>query len=142
MDQVIIIGASGHARVCLEILEAQGRKVIGFYDDDPNLVGTIIHGYPILGSISELKLTLRDWNQDLFIAIGNNNDRFGIVKLLEKDCLKKSINVIHPSVIISERTIFGIGNFIAPGVIINTGTILEDYVIINTGATVDHDNIY
>ena len=42
MDKVMIVGASGHARVCLEILEAQGRKVIGFYDDDPCLVGTML----------------------------------------------------------------------------------------------------
>ena len=71
----MIIGASGHARVCLEILEAQGREVIGFYDDDPNLVGTTLHGYPILGKISQLIPALGNKNHDFIVAIGNNDDR-------------------------------------------------------------------
>ena len=140
MRQVMIIGASGHARVCLEILEANGREVIGFFDDDPNLVGTTLHGYPILGKISQLLSALEDENHEFIVAIGNNDDRENIVGLIKDSCPRKSINVIHPSGIISERTKIGVGNFIAPGVIINTGTSLGDYVIINTGATIDHDN--
>jgi sugar O-acyltransferase (sialic acid O-acetyltransferase NeuD family) len=140
MSQVTIIGASGHARVCLEILEATGREVIGFYDDDLNLVGTTLHGYPILGKISQLLSALEDKNHEIIVAIGNNDDRRNIVGFLKNSRSRISINAIHPSVIISERTKIGVGNFIAAGVIINTGTSLGDYTIINTGATIDHDN--
>jgi sugar O-acyltransferase (sialic acid O-acetyltransferase NeuD family) len=140
MDQVVIIGASGHARVCLEILEAHGLEVIGFYDDDPNLVGTTLHGYPILGKISQLVSAWDEENRDFFVAIGNNDDRKNIVGLLINNFQKNPINAIHPSTVISKRTKIGSGNFIAAGVIINTGSILEDNVIINTAATIDHDN--
>jgi sugar O-acyltransferase (sialic acid O-acetyltransferase NeuD family) len=140
MSQIMIIGASGHAQVCLEILEAQGREIIGFYDDDPSLVGTTWHGYPILGKISQLLPVLEDKNHDFIVAIGNNDDRKHIVGLLKKICQRDPINAIHPSSIISERTKIGVGNFIAAGVIINTGTSLGNYVIVNTGATLDHDN--
>jgi sugar O-acyltransferase (sialic acid O-acetyltransferase NeuD family) len=140
MSQVIIIGASGHAQVCLEILEAQGLEVIGFYDDDPKLAGTTLHGYPILGKISQSMPELNDNNREYIVAIGNNEDRRNIVASLKIICNKDPINAIHPSAIISERTKIGVGNFIAAGVIINTGTLLGDYVIVNTGATLDHDN--
>jgi sugar O-acyltransferase (sialic acid O-acetyltransferase NeuD family) len=143
MRKVTIIGASGHARVCLEILKAQDRQVTGFYDDDIALVGTTLHGYEILGNISQLLQVLKDNDDDddYFIAIGNNDHRQNIAQLLNKYCKRDVINAIHPSAIISERAKIGVGNFIAAGAIINTGTILGDYIIINTGATIDHDNI-
>jgi sugar O-acyltransferase (sialic acid O-acetyltransferase NeuD family) len=140
MRPVCIIGASGHARVCLEILEAQGKKVIGFFDDDPQLAGKILDGYPVVGNISKSIHLIKSKDIDYFIAIGNNSDRLNIVKLIKENCRREPINAIDPSAIISERTKTGVGNFIAPGVIINTGTILEDFIIINTGATLDHDN--
>ena len=52
--EIIIIGASGHARVCLDILLAVGKKVIGFADDDPSLNGIFLNGYPILGEVREV----------------------------------------------------------------------------------------
>ena len=140
MNKVMIIGASGHARVCLEILEAQGRVVMGFYDDDVSLVGTTLHGYQILGNILDIIPALANDNNEFIVAIGNNFDRKNIVNLLKNNCHRNPINAIHPSAIISERTHIGVGNFIAAGVIINTGTTLGDYIIVNTGATIDHDN--
>mgnify|MGYP005845312065 FL=1 len=141
MNNVVILGASGHARVCLEILEAQGHRVIGFYDDDPQLTGLSLHGYPILGKIDDLLQELLTMEHDIIIAIGNNDDRKNIVNLLINKLNRDFINAIHPSAIISKRVKIGAGNFIAAGVIINTGTIIGNYVIINTGATIDHDNI-
>lgn len=140
MDHVIIIGASGHARVCLEILEAQARKVVAFYDDDPKLAGTHLHGYPILGNIGNLISEGNKDDHEFFVAIGSNNSRKTIVNNLKKNINIRQTNAIHPSSIISMRTSMGVGNFIAAGVIINTGTVLKDNVIINTGATIDHDN--
>ncbi len=141
MKPVIIVGASGHTRVSLEILETQGYSILGFCDDDPQLAGTSLHGYPVLGKIPQLVEILTNSNYDYFVAIGNNQDRETVIQYLKKKTINNPINAIHPSAIISERVSIGIGNFIAPGVIINTGTVLEDYVIINTGATIDHDNI-
>ncbi|AEB08134.1 acetyltransferase [Desulfobacca acetoxidans] len=141
MSKVLIIGASGHARVCLEILEAAGRDVLGFFDDDPNLQGVFLHGYPIFGRISDSAPILADKSLEYFVAIGNNHDRKKIASMVQQHCNHGPINAIHPLTVISPRIQMGMGNFIAPGVIINTGTLLGDYVILNTGATIDHDNI-
>lgn len=140
MNQVIIIGASGHARVCLEILEAEGQEVIGFFDDDPSLVGENLHGYPVIGKISQLMPALKEKKYKYIVAIGNNDVRKNIANMLEKHSDISLINAIHPTATISSRIKIGVGNFIAAGAIINTGTFLGDYIIINTGATLDHDN--
>jgi sugar O-acyltransferase (sialic acid O-acetyltransferase NeuD family) len=139
--RTIIIGASGHARVCLDILVAQKKDIIGFWDDDTELIGCSLHDYQVVGNIKSLIPFLLESELDYIIAIGDNCDRRKIALLLQTYLKRQPINIIHPSTIISPRTIMGYGNFIAPGVIINTDTKIGSYTIINTGATVDHDNV-
>lgn len=138
--KIIIIGASGHARVCLDILLANGKAIIGFCDDDPTLGGLSVNGYPILGKVGEVIHGGHKGKIDFFVAIGINKHRKKIIELLIKCNISPEINLIHPSAIISPRVSIGLGNFIAPGVIINTDTKIGNYTIINTGTTIDHDN--
>jgi sugar O-acyltransferase (sialic acid O-acetyltransferase NeuD family) len=138
---IIIVGASGHARVCLDILLALGKTVLGFCDDNPALRGSCLNDYPILGEVNEVICSSDKNNIHFFVAIGNNRHRHHLVNLLKKHDIFPTINIIHPSAVISPRVSLGMGNFIAPGVIINTDTIIKNYTIINTGVTIDHDNL-
>jgi UDP-perosamine 4-acetyltransferase len=137
----IIVGASGHARVCLDILSALGRTVLGFCDDNPALKGVFIDGYPVLGEINAAAARFRNREVDFFVAVGNNRHRHELVNSLKLHGISPAATIIHPSAIISPRVTLGSGNFIGPGVIINTGAIIKNYAIINTGATLDHDNL-
>lgn len=140
-DSIIIVGASEHARVCLDIILAQGQNIIGFCDDDPRLENLLIHGYRVLGKIDSIFWVLQEDKIDYIIGIGENEARKEIANLLSEKFTHRAVNVIHPSAIISPRVTMGYGNFIAPGVIINTDTQIGNYTIINTGATLDHDNV-
>jgi hypothetical protein len=120
MHGIIILGASGHARVCLDILLAQAKEVIGFADDNPELQSGSVHGFPILGKISEVVKEFDKDAVDYAVAIGNNEQRRKIAALLAEYHGRRGVNVIHPSVIISPRVAMGQGNFLAPRVIINT----------------------
>lgn len=139
--RTIIIGASGHARVCSDILTSQGREIVGFCDDDRSLMGSSVYNYQVLGGIKAIIPLLLENEMDYIIAIGDNADRKNIAIMVENFIKRRPVNAIHPSAIISPRAIMGFGNFIAPGVIINADTKLGSYTIINTGATLDHDNI-
>jgi sugar O-acyltransferase (sialic acid O-acetyltransferase NeuD family) len=141
MNDTIIIGASGHARVCLDVLLAQGYHIKGFYDDNPYLSNSSIHGYPVLGNIGTLLDAQETTAFDYFVAIGNNEHRQSIMTRLSERYGRVALNAIHPSAVISSRSRIGHGNFIAQGVIVNTDTVIGNGVIINTGATVDHDNL-
>jgi sugar O-acyltransferase (sialic acid O-acetyltransferase NeuD family) len=140
MNDVIIIGASGHARVSMDILEASGIKVVGFCDDNQKLNKTAVHGHAVLGDTTVAIDKVLELGLDYFVAIGNNEHRKRVGVMMQEKCNKAPINAIHPSVVISPNVTMGCGNFIAPGGIINTDTRLMDFTIINTGAILDHDN--
>ncbi|MEJ5330089.1 MAG: NeuD/PglB/VioB family sugar acetyltransferase [Desulfobaccales bacterium] len=145
-NRVAIIGASGHGKVCLDILQASGWPIIGYFDDNFKILGNKINGIPVLGTIEDVLKLISQKNIKIIIAIGNNYERCKIYEKLLKNINDKEIkglfvNAIHPSAIISSNVEMGCGNFIAPGAIINSSTKLGSCVIINTGATIDHDNI-
>jgi sugar O-acyltransferase (sialic acid O-acetyltransferase NeuD family) len=140
MNEIIILGASGHARVCMDILEAQGKTIVGFCDDNHELNSIVVHGHSVLGDTSVAISLIKEKGIDYFVAIGNNEHRKKVGEMMQKKCNKSPINAIHPSAVISPNVTMGCGNFIAPGAIINIDTKLMDFTIINTGATLDHDN--
>ncbi|MEM4721642.1 MAG: acetyltransferase [Candidatus Methanomethylicaceae archaeon] len=141
MYKVIIIGAGGHGQIVADILlqdynRGGTYKPIGFLDDDKNLIGKIILGLQVFGSISKLY----KFNHDgVVVAIGENDTRARIFQELKKN-KKQIVKAIHPSAVIASDVQLGEGVMICAGVIVNTGTIIGDNVILNTGCTVDHHN--
>ena len=41
-ENVIIIGASGHGKVIVDIVVKAGDRVVGFLDDDPSIEGNVL----------------------------------------------------------------------------------------------------
>ena len=144
MEKVVILGAriDGHAKVVLEIIEAEGKyEVVGFIDD--NLYGKdlSIRNFPVVGKTSELHVLKQQLGLfGAIVAIGNNPQRRRLgVKIQEAGL--QLINAIHPSVHMDSDVTFGQGNCFCQGVIIITGTRVGNSVNVHTGATIDHDNI-
>jgi sugar O-acyltransferase (sialic acid O-acetyltransferase NeuD family) len=138
---IIIVGAGGHAAVAAEILcrgesNQSSFDLVGFVDDNPDLIGKEIMGSPVLGASDALEKIPHD---AIFIAIGRNSLR---AKLFQEYLaqMQQMINLIHPSAVIASDVSLGMGVMIGPGVIINPGTIIGDDVILNTGSSVDHHN--
>ena len=61
-----LYGASGHAKVIIEILEACGEQIEGLFDDNESV--TSLLGYPVSSFVA------REGNK-LIISIGNNEIR-------------------------------------------------------------------
>ena len=138
---ILIVGASDHAKVIIDIFEKEGNKnIIGFIDSYKQ-AGSINAGYPILGKEENLPEIL-DKNQGckLFIAIGDN-----WVRKQMKDKLEKLIpdldyiSAIHPSVLIGKNVLIGNGVAIMAGAVINPYSEISDFTIINTSSSLDHD---
>ena len=55
MDEIILIGAGGHARACIDVIELSGQyKIAGLVGKDKkNRQGNL--GYPILGTDDDLR---------------------------------------------------------------------------------------
>ena len=124
-----LYGASGHAKVIIDILEANNINIEGLYDDNPNIKE--LSGYKVLGTL-EGKSTP---GAPFIISIGNNVLRKNIA---EKYSLIFT-EAIHPSAVISKRASIGEGTVVMGNATINTGCIVGKHVILNTSCTVDHD---
>jgi sugar O-acyltransferase (sialic acid O-acetyltransferase NeuD family) len=137
---IFIYGASGHAKVVMDIIERQGGlRIAAVIDDNPTLHGQSFFGYPVRGGReSLLQLHLQEGIEAGIIAIGNNHARTVIAAWLAQNGIKR-IAAIHPGAQIGRETQIGAGSVVMAGVVINSSTMIGADVIINTGATVDHD---
>jgi sugar O-acyltransferase (sialic acid O-acetyltransferase NeuD family) len=138
-EKLILIGASGHAKVIIDIVEKQGKfELLGLIENNPNLEKKVL-GYGILGDESILSETIYN-DVYLFIAIGDNWVRHLVKERIS--VLHPSIKfatLIHPSAQIAKGVKIGEGVCIMAGAIVNSDTRIEEFTIINTKASMDHD---
>lgn len=121
-----LYGASGHAKVIMDILEAQGKKISGMLDDNPALQELL--GYPVFHNSRD--------KSPAIISIGDNKTRKKISELLVGVSFETAI---HPSAIVSPRSSIDEGTVVMQGAIIQSSSHIGKHTIINTGASVDHD---
>ncbi|MEH7384324.1 acetyltransferase [Bacillus sp. JJ1521] len=139
MESILVFGASGHAKVIIDIIEKQKKyQIKGIFVDTPNMVGTKLMGYPILGKIAEFYGS----STKGIVAIGDNYGRSLVVnKIKSIDPNFTFVKAIHPNSIIGNDVKIGDGTVIAAGAVINTNTSIGENCIINTKSSVDHDSV-
>lgn len=120
-----LYGASGHAKVIMDIIIAGGGRIDGLYDDNEKL--TELMDYPIFHH-EEIK-------GPLIVSIGLNKIRKMVVDKLHVDFG----TAVHPSSILSPSVTIGEGTVVMPGAIINACSNIGKHCIINTGASIDHE---
>lgn len=138
MENIVVIGAGGHAKVVIDILlKDSTKKIVGIVDDGfEKLKCRDIFGINILGKVSELERFPKDYSY--IIAIGNRDVRDRIVK---KYPYLKYINAISPRAYIANGVEIGVGTVISHNAVINPDTKIGNHCIINTGAVVEHDTL-
>lgn len=135
-EAVVIVGAGGHAKVIVEILERiETVEVVGFTSRSTD--DRLFH-YPHLGPDSVLPALLSNGVSHAFPAVGDNRVRQRLAnELLRIGFLL--VNAISLHAIVSPRVRLGSGIAIMPGAVINAEASIGDGAVVNTGATVDHD---
>ena len=141
MKDIVIVGAGGFGREVAWLIERINDvkadwNLLGFVDDNEEVLGTEVNGYKVLGNIDWLnKLEL-----NVATAIGDP-----IVKKKITERLKDSKNVypvlIDPNVICSDRVVLGEGSIICAGTIITVDIKIGNHVIVNLDCTVGHDAV-
>lgn len=122
-----LYGASGHGKVIKEILEAQGKDVDAYIDDNEK----------ILNYCDRRVLHNSEGLSPMIVSIGENKIRKSIVNRLS--CSFGT--AIHPSAIVSPSVKIGEGTVVMPGAVINADARIGKHCIINTSASVDHECI-
>lgn len=135
-EQIFVFGASGHAKVVIDIIEKQGLYDIAFLaDDDGSLKNKDFYGYLVIGGKSEL---IASGIKKGIVAIGSNRARSAVSSwLADQSC--ELISTVHPSAQIARGVVIGCGSVVMAGAVINSDSIIGRDVIINTRASIDHD---
>ena len=123
---MILYGASGHAKVIIDILEANGEKIDYIVDDNPALSELL--GYEVHRNTGEY--------DEAIISIGSGEIR---KKVTENIKVGRYLTTIHPSAVVSPRATFGAGTVVMQGAVVQSCARVGEHCIVNTGASVDHD---
>jgi len=148
-----IIGASGHGRVVLDVLNAMREFFSGeplhpmtmpipelytdkicFADQNSELAGRYLDGHKILCMKT---YALHDVSF-FFVAIGDNGVRQKIYDELKSRGYPTGV-LTSPFAYVSPEATIGNGTLINHGAIIQPGILIGENCIINTGAKIDHD---
>jgi len=143
MEKIIIIGASGHAKVITDIIEKNGQYEIYGFVDSYKKMGSDILRYKIIGDEKCIPyLKEKEGIIKGIVAIGDNWKRKEMVKKI-KDLVMDFdfISAIHPSASISNYISIGKGVAVMAGVVINSDAQIDDYCIINSKASLGHDSM-
>ena len=136
--KLLIIGAGGHGRCCLDIAKSMNRyDFISFLDNQH--VGEIINGTKVIGSFDDFEKVYDDYDE-FFIAIGNNHLCFKLNQRIQN--IKGTIaTLISPLAIISPYATIGNGCVIFPQAVIEANVVIKQQCIIAANVVVNHDAI-
>lgn len=137
-EKCLIVGVGTYGQVYAEYLK-DSYDVMGFIDDNADLIGREINGYRVLGNFDYLVESV-DKNTNVFVPIGNNKVR---VAMLEKlvNIGFKTPNFIHPDTNIHESVKIGKCVYILPGTYIMPLTIVNDFALISMGVNIAHHTL-
>ena len=135
-SKIILVGAGGHAKVCIELFRAMNESIAFCVSESEGPDHCL--GVPVLKGSDHLSKLYAKGYTKLFVAIGANSTRYRLSIAAIKQGYQL-VNAISPQAIISPTVKLGVGVAVMAGVVINADAMIDDVTIINTGATIDHD---
>ena len=139
--ECVIIGAGGHGRVVLDIMQHEGRhEVVGFLDSNPDLHGRLMDGVEVLGPIQRLAGLKEQGVLGAIVAVGHNGTRRSFGEQVQR-LGHELVSAIHPSANIANNVSMGRGVVVAAGALVCAHCQIGDGVILNTGCLVDHETM-
>lgn len=143
MDNIVIIGSSGHAKVIIDVVEQEGSYKIAGLLDRYRKVGEQTLGYQVLGQEEDLpQLATRHSLRGAVVAIGDNFIRSKTAARVREACPDLLfVSAIHPKAVIAKNVSVGEGTVIMAGVAVNPCCSIGRFCILNTNSSLDHDSV-
>lgn len=140
---VAILGAGGHAKMCIDLIRALGEWHIVGILDTIHPIGSEVMGVPVIGHDTEVDFQwLRNEGvQEMVNGIGlvENHRKRGAIHTRLRGAGFRLPNLIHPRAIVEPSSSMGTGNQIMAGAIVGSDVSIGDGCIINSGCIVSHD---
>jgi sugar O-acyltransferase (sialic acid O-acetyltransferase NeuD family) len=139
-ESILLVGAGGHARACIDVIEQDGCFVVKGLVGLPREVGSRILGYPVLGMDEDLPTLLGDCTNAL-IAVGQiktPEPRIRLFDLMQNNSCALPV-IVSPHAYVSPHSTLGAGTIVMHGAVINAGAVVGKSCIVNSQALVEHD---
>ena len=140
MNKIILIGGGGHCKSVIDVIEQEARFEIAGIIDKPELLGSKILGYPVIGNDFDLGSLAKKY-QNALITVGQIKSALAKIKLYDL-AIKAGFtlpSIVSPSAYISKHSKIGNGTVIMGNVIVNANVSIGDNCIINSKALIEHD---
>lgn len=134
--QVIVYGASGHAKVVADTLRACGLEIEGFVEDNPKRRDS--PDLKILGDGEWLVARAKRSPVAVALGVGDNLSR----RTIAVRCVTAGaqlLTAVHPSATIAPSAKIAPGVAIMANAVVNADAVIGVGAIINTAAIVEHD---
>ena len=141
-NSILLLGAGGHARACIDVLELQGQFLIGGLLGLAAEVGTRVLGYPVLGTDAELPAVLQEHGYAL-VTVGQIKTPAQRVRLFELACAQGCALpvIVSPRAQISRHASLAAGTIAMHGAVVNAGAVVGRNCILNSLCLVEHDAV-
>jgi sugar O-acyltransferase (sialic acid O-acetyltransferase NeuD family) len=137
---LILIGAGGHARACIDVIEhLDAFKIAGLIGTEEELQHECM-GYSVIATDSHLPSLAKKYQYAL-ITVGQIESPLIRQRLYEQalELGFKLPTIISPIAYVSRHTVVGDGTIVMHGAIVNAGAKVGNNSIINTNALIEHD---
>lgn len=142
MKTIYLIGAGGHSKSCIDVVEATGLYRIGGLFDLKKNQGQKVGNYEIIGGDEDIHLYVKP-DVEFLITVGqikNADVRVKAAKLL-KELNAKAATVISPRAYVSKTAEVKAGTIVMHDAIVNSYAQVGEHCILNTRSLVEHDAI-
>lgn len=139
-EPLLLVGAGGHARACVDVIEAEGRFVVAGFIDQSVPIGSKVLGYEVLGNDDTLPDLVRRF-ENVLIAVGYVSTPAPRVRLhtLVRDLGARMPVIVAPRAHVSRHATVGDGTIVLHGAVVNAGARIGRNCIVNTLALIEHD---
>jgi sugar O-acyltransferase (sialic acid O-acetyltransferase NeuD family) len=139
---ILLVGAGGHARACIDVLELEGSFAIAGLVGLSHEVGTRVLGYPVVGTDADLPALYGEYRVAL-VSVGQIETpkaRMRLFSVLEQ-CGYRLPTIISPQAYVSPHSTVGAGTIVMHGAVVNAAAVVGRNCIINSQALIEHDTV-
>ena len=140
MNEIILIGAGGHARSCIDVIELSGQyKIAGLIEKDNKNTQENL-GYPILGTDDNLRYLRKKYSHAL-VTVGQIKSPETRIKLYQR---LQELDYQFPVIVssrayVSKHAQIGEATIVLHDAMVNANAKVGKNCIINNKALIEHD---
>ena len=140
MKPLILIGGGGHCKSVIDVAESAGYTILGILDM-PEMVGTSVLGYPVLGTDDDIPYYVD--KAEFVITVGFIKSPAIRIKLYNKvkEAGGKLATIVASTAHVSKYATIGEGTVVMHHAFVNAGAKVGNNVILNTFTNIEHDAV-